>query len=298
MLQAAFDRAPQNPALKADLIRVEAQIGGLDAGLAKAREFAKADPGNTLYDLVSADLLDNAGRARRRSHCSKRRSRPSPPTTASPRRSPASTIQDRQFRQGRDAAECPAKGCAERLCRRRDAGLALSAEQTLRRGDRRVQQAVGRPPGRCGLAQQSRLALPATGRSAKGPPTGRARGGGSAERRADRRHPGLDPAGARRRRQGGDLSDRGQCLGPSRPGDPISPRGRPASRRPHHRCPVDARKAARLRRFLCRQGAGPKAAGRVEARLELGSTRPRRPPAAGLAVSGAPPLRGGPNLLQ
>ena len=62
MLQDALDRDPQNASLKGDLIRVEAEIGGLDAGLAKARKFAKDDPGNILYDLVSAELYENAGR--------------------------------------------------------------------------------------------------------------------------------------------------------------------------------------------------------------------------------------------
>ena len=61
VLQAALDRAPQNVTLKGELIRVESEIGGVEAGLAKARDFAKADPGNTSYDLVSAELLDKAG---------------------------------------------------------------------------------------------------------------------------------------------------------------------------------------------------------------------------------------------
>ena len=64
MLQAALDRAPQNATLKGELIRVEAEIGGIEAGLAKARDFAKADPGNPSYDLVSAELLDKAGRGK------------------------------------------------------------------------------------------------------------------------------------------------------------------------------------------------------------------------------------------
>jgi putative PEP-CTERM system TPR-repeat lipoprotein len=64
VLQAALGRAPQNASIKGDLIRVEAEIGGVDAGLAKAREFAKADPGNALYDLVSADLLEKGGRGK------------------------------------------------------------------------------------------------------------------------------------------------------------------------------------------------------------------------------------------
>jgi cellulose synthase operon protein C len=62
VLQAAFDRDPQNASLKGDLIRVEAEIGGLEAGLAKARRFANDDPGNSLYDVVSAELYENAGR--------------------------------------------------------------------------------------------------------------------------------------------------------------------------------------------------------------------------------------------
>jgi putative PEP-CTERM system TPR-repeat lipoprotein len=64
VLQAALDRDPQNASLKADLIRVDAEIGGLEAGLATARKFAKADPGNSLYDVVSAELYENAGRRR------------------------------------------------------------------------------------------------------------------------------------------------------------------------------------------------------------------------------------------
>jgi len=62
VLQAALDRDPQNASLKGDLIRVEADIGGLEAGLAKARTFANDDPGNSVYDLVSAELYENAGR--------------------------------------------------------------------------------------------------------------------------------------------------------------------------------------------------------------------------------------------
>jgi putative PEP-CTERM system TPR-repeat lipoprotein len=64
MLQAALDRDPQNSALKGELIRVEAQIGGLEAGLAKARGFAENDPGDSIYDVVSAELYENAGRGK------------------------------------------------------------------------------------------------------------------------------------------------------------------------------------------------------------------------------------------
>ena len=62
VLQAALARDPKNNQVKGDLIRVEAEIGGMLAGLAKAHAFAKEDPGNSLYDIVSAELYEKAGR--------------------------------------------------------------------------------------------------------------------------------------------------------------------------------------------------------------------------------------------
>ena len=62
VLQAALARDPKNGGVKGDLIRAEAEIGGLDAGLAKARAFAKDDPDNPVYDIVSAELYEKAGR--------------------------------------------------------------------------------------------------------------------------------------------------------------------------------------------------------------------------------------------
>ena len=62
VLQAALARDPKNDQVKGDLIRVEADIGGMRAGLAKARAFAKEDPGKQLYDIVSAELYEKAGR--------------------------------------------------------------------------------------------------------------------------------------------------------------------------------------------------------------------------------------------
>jgi predicted Zn-dependent protease len=64
LLQAAIDHDPENVSLKGDMIRLEAEIGGLDAGLAKARRFAETDPGSPVYDLVSAELYEKAGRGR------------------------------------------------------------------------------------------------------------------------------------------------------------------------------------------------------------------------------------------
>jgi putative PEP-CTERM system TPR-repeat lipoprotein len=62
VLQLRFDKDPGNRETKAQLIRVEAEIGGLDAGLAKARSFAKDDPDSSLYNVVSADLYERAGK--------------------------------------------------------------------------------------------------------------------------------------------------------------------------------------------------------------------------------------------
>ncbi len=62
LLQAALVRDPRNASLKGDLIRVAREIGGLDAGLAMAKTFADSDPDNSLYDLVSAELYEKAGR--------------------------------------------------------------------------------------------------------------------------------------------------------------------------------------------------------------------------------------------
>jgi predicted Zn-dependent protease len=55
-------REPQNASLKADLIRADAEIDGVDAAVSKARESAASDPGNAIYDVVSAELYEKAGR--------------------------------------------------------------------------------------------------------------------------------------------------------------------------------------------------------------------------------------------
>jgi putative PEP-CTERM system TPR-repeat lipoprotein len=62
VLQAALARDPKNDQVKGELIRVEADIGGMRAGLARAQTFAKEDLGNSLYDIVSAELYEKAGR--------------------------------------------------------------------------------------------------------------------------------------------------------------------------------------------------------------------------------------------
>ena len=62
VLQSRLDGDPGNREVKAQLIRLEAQIGGLDAGLSKAQSFAKDDPDSSVYDLISADLCEIAGK--------------------------------------------------------------------------------------------------------------------------------------------------------------------------------------------------------------------------------------------
>jgi predicted Zn-dependent protease len=62
VLKEAMIREPQNASLKADLIRADAEIDGVDAAISKAREFAASDPGNSIYDVVSAELYEKAGR--------------------------------------------------------------------------------------------------------------------------------------------------------------------------------------------------------------------------------------------
>ena len=63
VLQEAVARDPRNSSLKADLIRVEGEIIGVDAAVAKAHALATGDPENNIYDLVSAELYEKAGRS-------------------------------------------------------------------------------------------------------------------------------------------------------------------------------------------------------------------------------------------
>src|SRR5271166_1695186 len=62
VLQEAVARDPRNSSLKAQLIRVEGEVNGVDAAVAKAHALAAEDPDNNIYDLVSAELYEKAGR--------------------------------------------------------------------------------------------------------------------------------------------------------------------------------------------------------------------------------------------
>ena len=61
--EARLRKDPANRTIKAQLIRVEGQIGGLNAGLDKARSFAKNDPDNeAFYDIDTASLYEEFGK--------------------------------------------------------------------------------------------------------------------------------------------------------------------------------------------------------------------------------------------
>ena len=62
VLQDAIARDPHNASLKADLIRVEGEMNGVDAAVMKAQALAKDDPDNNIYYRVSAELYEKAGR--------------------------------------------------------------------------------------------------------------------------------------------------------------------------------------------------------------------------------------------
>ena len=61
VLQVALDRNPRNTSLKAEIVRVEFEIGGLDAALSQARSFAVNEQDNSLYDLLSAEFYEKVG---------------------------------------------------------------------------------------------------------------------------------------------------------------------------------------------------------------------------------------------
>jgi putative PEP-CTERM system TPR-repeat lipoprotein len=62
VLEAALAHDPKNSRVNGDLIRVDAGIDGMQAGLTRARAFAVEDPENPFYDIVSAEFYEKAGR--------------------------------------------------------------------------------------------------------------------------------------------------------------------------------------------------------------------------------------------
>jgi predicted Zn-dependent protease len=161
---------PSAGALKGDLIRAESQIGGLQAGLAKARELAKNDPENGIYDLVSAELYEKAGRKGEAVDLLEKAvaARPSDDTLIA-------TLSALYGRNGD-----PAK--AEGVLNARHHGIYPRYLGASRRA---------------GRAQQSSLALSAEGRSEESARIGRAGKRRRPAYAADRRHARVDSAGPR-----------------------------------------------------------------------------------------------------
>jgi predicted Zn-dependent protease len=62
VLQQAVIHDPKNASLKADLIRADVEVDGVDGAVSRAREFAASEPDNNLYHVVSAELYEKAGR--------------------------------------------------------------------------------------------------------------------------------------------------------------------------------------------------------------------------------------------
>jgi len=62
VLQQAVIHDPKSASLKADLIRADVEVDGVDGAVSRAREFAASEPDNNLYHVVSAELYEQAGR--------------------------------------------------------------------------------------------------------------------------------------------------------------------------------------------------------------------------------------------
>ena len=62
VLRDAIDRDPKNDALKADLIRITADLDGVDTAVSRANLYAKDNPNDGIFPLVAAEMYENAGR--------------------------------------------------------------------------------------------------------------------------------------------------------------------------------------------------------------------------------------------
>ena len=62
VLRDAIDRNPKNDALKADLVRITADLDGVDAAVSRANLYAKDNPNDSIFPLVAAEVYENAGR--------------------------------------------------------------------------------------------------------------------------------------------------------------------------------------------------------------------------------------------
>ena len=158
------------------MIRVEADIGGMRAGLAKARAFAEEDPGNPLYDIVSAELYEKAGRRDDAVDLLEKAvaARPSDGALIGA----LSGLYARTGDPGKAEAilntrlQSRSNGCCDPF----GLSLVLSRAKEIRRCHRRIHARCCRTPGRRSGAEQFGLALSTKGRSGESTRVGRASG--------------------------------------------------------------------------------------------------------------------------
>ena len=161
VLQSRLDKDPGNREVKAQLIRIEAEIGGLDAGLGKARSFAKDDPDSPLYDLVSADLYERGGKRPEAVALLEKAA------AAHPSDDSIAVALSRLYGRAGDPAKAEAvltgrlKDRPDDICHPRRPRRFLYKQQKVRSGYRRGDAPPCRTGGRSRCAQQSCLALPA-----------------------------------------------------------------------------------------------------------------------------------------
>jgi tetratricopeptide (TPR) repeat protein len=166
VLRAALRRDPQNASLKGDLARVEAEIGGLEAGLAAAHNFAGNDPDNSLYDRVSAELYEKAGRREEAIGLLEKT------VAGRPSDTDLTVALSRLYRRMGvpDKAEAVLKTRLEagpKLCRRLGLSVSPRRAKTVRRRYRRIFAARRRWTDRPIGAEQSRMALSKTRRDSE-----------------------------------------------------------------------------------------------------------------------------------
>ncbi len=236
VLKEAIVREPQDASLKADLIRADAEIDGVDAAVSKAREAAASDPGNGIYDVVSAELYEKAGRGEEAVSLLENAvaSRPSGKELA-----PA--LARLYVRMGMPAkAESFLKARLKADPRDQAARSELAFYYVGQKNSvgaiAEYSRLVDDHPADATAAKQSRLPLSATGGTGESSRIGSAGVRDLARRRTYRRYSRMDLGGARGSRDGLGVPQRGQSAGTGRLESPIPPRGGPPSRRSRSRC--------------------------------------------------------------
>ena len=160
VLEAALARDPKNGTVKGDLIRVEAAIGGMRAGLAKARSLTLEDPGNPIYDIVSAELYEKAERRDEAVDLLEKAVAARPSDAALIAALSGSYIRAATQARRRQY-EYPAQGGSERHCDPYRLSFALSRAKEIRRRHHRIHPRHCRAPGRRIGAEQFGVGLSA-----------------------------------------------------------------------------------------------------------------------------------------